>query len=340
MVRIVASLIFYTSERSNLFSETTQCPFKLILTKGQFKTLSVEASPLGRCRRLVVFLRPVWVLGVNYSSLYVALETEQLFGEQLIQATPRFEMRCHKYTHMRFAARRGEVRGGRHFRDLKVAETRCLFSDIKKTVWYSLRRDLWKMQYYQSGNVTVAAAEMRIHNAAGNERWRWIKEQWQYNTVDKSCCNFSGVWEWKSQFCLGLFENWKKKKKKRAPDSFEGPVTFILRPSGTDRGPASVITASSVPDASVDQTLWTLMTFWPVPGVFLAPAYHMSDASIRIAVSSVTPHTLPHFASKDGFRAVNCRARSCKCLHLCSNEDGVAPPPALLLCKLVAPGDM
>lgn len=213
MVRIVASLILYTSERSNLFSETTQCPFKLILTKGQFKTLSVEASPLGRCRRLVVFLRPVWVLGVNYSSLYVALETEQLFGEQLIQATPRFEMRCHKYTHMRFAARRGEVRGGRHFRDLKVAETRCLFSDIKKTVWYSLRRDLWKMEYYQSGNVTVAAAEMRIHNAAGNERWRWIKEQWQYNTVDKSCCNFSGVWEWKSQFCLGLFENWKKKKK-------------------------------------------------------------------------------------------------------------------------------
>lgn len=31
-------------------------------------------------------------------------------------------------------------------------------------------------------------------------------------------------------------------------------------------------------------------------------AYHMSDASIRIAVSSVPPHTLPHFAPKDVFR--------------------------------------
>lgn len=69
---------------------------------------------------------------MNYSSLYVALETEQLFGEQLIQATSRFEMRYHKYTYMRITVRQGEVRGGRHFRDLKVAEAQCLFSDIKR----------------------------------------------------------------------------------------------------------------------------------------------------------------------------------------------------------------
>lgn len=40
--------------------------------------------------------RPVLILCVNYSPLCVAVETEQLFREQLIQATSRFRRRCHK----------------------------------------------------------------------------------------------------------------------------------------------------------------------------------------------------------------------------------------------------
>lgn len=138
--------------------------------------------------------------------------------------------------------------------------------------FFLLRLYLAKIQYSWRENHGCGCCRNWIYcRPIRNEECRWTQKS---NLVMFECENLNTV----LVFCVCFL--WRF-------------MTLIWCLLSTDAGPASVITVSNVPDASVDQTpLRMPRTFWPMPGVFLALGITCRmENKIEITVCSNPAHT-------------------------------------------------